>query len=138
MFLKGPVTLLHRPDLVGQVEEEAGDGFKMPDSFKAAVLCRSCPETLANHLKLHAAKKAFSEVERIATEFLRTTVPKDKDDMEVDAIYGKGGTNGKDGKKGGKEGKKGREGKKGDHRQSHGKYGKKGDYKGNAYGKSGK
>ena len=65
--------------------------------MKVAVIAANGPEILGDHIRLHAAKKTFAEVEDIASSFIRNKgLSKDPNAMEVDAIYGKG----KDGKKG--------------------------------------
>ena len=75
--------------------EEIED-FILPDRLKVAVLCKNGPEILSDHIRLHAAKKSFQEVEDIALTFIRSKgLAGDPSAMEVDAIYTKGKHKGK-------------------------------------------
>ena len=80
---------------IGEYEET--ETLALPDRLKVALLCKNGPEVLGDHIRLHAAKKSFKEVEDIAMTFVRSKgLATDPNAMEVDAIYLKGKGKGQD------------------------------------------
>ena len=65
---KAPVTKASFKEEIDKYEEAEG---KLPDNIKVAAMVQSCPTAVADHLRLHGAKKTFAQAEKMATDLYK-------------------------------------------------------------------